>query len=240
MLGIGLLICLAIYIAIIKLLVRIIPSRTHKAVLVFMAVAFPLIYPFLHKIYPSYHQFISLCEASDRKIIHSIKHIDYLYLGSSSMCKNGFEDLANYKGIECDYKPKENREPGNDRGTFRYIRGENWSSPSCGENCLTKPYRIQKEECQLSCMESVKIEKFTNPFDHRFIKKEIIINKLYLNESTIIDGEEVLAVLKNYIYYPYGNTWAKILGASSSLAPRSYCENKLFIHNTEVYKPNGS
>lgn len=236
--GIGLLILLAIYVGVIKLLASLTSSRRSKRVVVFVAIAGPLIYPVLYHVYPSYHDFTKLCEADDRMTIHTVKSVDYLYLGSSSMCYKGFKHLSNYKGIECGYKPKENGERGNVRGIYRYVKGENWFSLSCGESCLTKPYRTLKEECQLACMQGIKIEQFTNPYDYKFAKKAIIKNRLYLNTNTIVANDEILAEFKNYTYYPYGNEWAKILGASSGSAPTIGCENRVSVDVTEVFKPN--
>jgi len=236
--GIGLLVLLAIYIGIIKLFVRITDSRRYKMVIVFIAVAIPLAYPFQHKIYPSYHEFLELCEAGDRQTIHTIKSIDYFYLGDSSMCHKGFKYLNNFKGIECVYRPKENGKPGNTRGVYRYIKGENWSSSSCGERCGKMGYMTQKEACQLSCMQGVEIDHFKNPYDYEFTRGEIINNKLYAQKVAITANEEVLAEFKNYTYYPYGNTWAKILGASSGQAPTLSCATKVWIEINEVYKPN--
>ena len=232
------LLLLAIYSGIIFSILSTTRTRKYKIVIIFLAVTIPVIYPFSYNIYPSHYKFVELCEADDRKIIHKTKNIDYLFLGEYSLCHDGFKYLNRYKGIECGYKPKENGERGNVRGVYRYIKGENWASSSCGENCLNKPYRSQKEECQLACMQSVNIDQFTNPFDYELTKKTIVNNRLYAIESKLIADGEVLAEYKNYTYYPYGNTWAKLLGASSGNAPTLSCEERKWIDSTEVYLPN--
>ena len=181
---------------------------------------------------------MNLCKAADRKVIHNTKSIDYLFLGEYSMCFNGFKYLNSYKGIECGYIPKENGEPGNIRGIYRYVKGENWESSTCGDNCLSKPWRSQEEECKMACMQSVKIDQFTNPYDYEIKKKAIVKNRLYLRENKIIADGEILAEFKNYTYYPYGNRWAKLLGASSGSAPTLSCENRVWINSTEVFRPN--
>lgn len=237
MYGIGLLILLAIYAGIIKLLVRFIRSRKCKAIIISIAVAVPLIYPYIHLVSPSYSDFVELCEADDRKKIRSTKNIDYLYLGQASMCYNGFKYLSNYKGIECEFKPKENGEIGSVRGIYRYIKGENWLDSSCGESCLTKRSLSLKEECQFSCMKAVTIEQFTNPYEFKIRTGAIIRNKIDIAIVEFFYRGERMAEYKNYTYYPYGNTWAKILGGSSGSAPSSRCKNRVSVNVTEFLRP---
>lgn len=236
--GIGLLILLAIYLGMVGLLVRANHVQKYKKIIIFVAVATPLIYPFMHKVYLSHYKFVKLCEADDRKIMHSIRNVDYLFLGDYSNCYTGFKYLYNYKGVECGFKPKDNGEAGKVKGKYRYTRGASWSSSSCGETCLTEPNLFQKDKCQISCMQGVEIDTFTNTYDYKYTKKEIIQNRLYLNDTAIVSKSEVLAEFKNYTYYPYGNTWATILGASSGAAPKLSCKTKIFIKNTEVFTPN--
>jgi len=195
-------------------------------------------YPFLHYLYPSYHQFTSLCEAEDRKIIYRNSSVDYLYLGDGSMCNNGFEYLAKYKGVECNWSPKENDERGNHKGLFRYIRGENWSADSCTKGCLSQPNYTIKNQCLHSCMQLVKIKKITNHYTRTNSYKALMPNRLYVSESKVVDERGIIAATKNYTYYPYANTWAKILGAASGEAPSKKCAARLYVDKLEIYIPN--
>jgi hypothetical protein len=236
--GLGILVLLSIYIGLMIALIRRIESRTIKILIIISALALPSALPFLHLASPIRYQFESLCTAKDREVIYQVKPIDYIYLGESSMCTDGYKYLKSYNGIECEWAPKENKEPGNNKGMFRYIKGPNWSSAQCGETCLKKASFFQKEECQISCMKKVGIEKFSHPFSYKSENREIVKNKLYLHESSLMEEGEVMAKFKNYTYYPYGNTWAKILGASSGSAPAENCATRTFVQNTDVYKPS--
>jgi hypothetical protein len=153
------------------------------------------------------------------------------------MCKDGYKYLNRYKGVECEWAPKTDGTLGNDNGMFRYTKGANWAGSQCGNGCLHKPYVAQEEACQISCMNKVKIEEFSHPFYYDSTQHEIAEGKLFAYEETLVGKEGVMAKFKNYIYYPYGNTWAKILGASSGSAPTERCEIEAFVKNTDVYKP---
>lgn len=230
--AIGFGILVALYVGAIKLLASVVSSSKKKKIIFRVSILLPIVTPFLFYAYPSYHQFRSLCTADDRKIISQVKTVDYLYLGRNSDCRHGFEHLSNYKGVDCEYAPK------GKKGIFRYIRGGNWSGASCVNDCRSDPRVTESQRCKFSCMQSVNIDKITNYYTIEYSDIKLIEDRLTGTESRIIDSGEVMAITKNYNYYPYGNTWAKILGLSSGTAPRLSCDEFMYIRNTDIYKPN--
>lgn len=92
--GIILLIILAVYVGVVILLAKSVSIPKLKYSIIILAILSPLGYLNKHYVYPSYYQFIELCEAGDRKVIYKVKSVDNLYLGSSSECLEGFNYLS--------------------------------------------------------------------------------------------------------------------------------------------------
>jgi len=164
--------------------------------------------------------------------------VDFIYLGRNSNCEDGFDYLSRYKGVECESAPKGEGYRGDWKGVYRYIKGENWDSSSCGNTCLTKRLYNQ-DECYLSCMQPIEAYEFINPFTRDVFKSELVAKKLYLHKSRIIDEGEIMAIAKNYTYYPYGKRWYALWSLGTGLVhpPSMSCANEVVIDKTDVYKP---
>ncbi len=205
------------------------------------AIKYPVIFlflscPFWFYIYPSYHQFVSLCEAGDRSEVFRQKEVDYIYMGRSSRCIDGFKYLADYTGFECEYGLIN----GTGRSKYRYIKGDSWSTPSCSIDCFELPNDRLNKECLLSCTESVDIKEFTNHFTQERSYKPLVHERLYEHKTKFIDDREIMAVHRSYTYYHYGRGWAKILGLASGQAPSIHCDNNAYKYNTDIYKPKSA
>jgi len=223
------------------LLYKIIKFRKLKYAVGLLIITSPIIYLFLYYLSPSYHQFKELCERDDRKTIYTKKEVDFIYLGRSSLCEEGFEFLSTYKGIECDFAPKGDGLRGNWKDTYRYIKGDNWNSSSCGNTCKVKRGADKREECYFSCMKQMDTYEFTNPFSRELVRSELASKRLYLVESRIVAEGEIMATAKNYRFYPYWDIWATFwtLGGLVHGGPPSMsCDEDVFIDKTDVYRPS--
>lgn len=228
---------------VLSLTVKAFSSRSAKNSISLIIVLSPIFYLFSYHLSPSYHQFKELCERADRKTIYTKKEVDFIYLGRSSHCEEGFEFLSTYKGIECDFAPKGDGLRGNWKDTYRYIRGDNWNSSSCGNTCKVKRGADKREVCYFSCMQQIDAYEFTNPFSRERVRSELASKRLYLVENRIVAEGEVMATAKNYRFYPYWDIWAAFWtlgGLAHGGAPRMSCDEDVFIDKTDVYRPSRS
>lgn len=239
--GLGILVVLVIYVFFIRFLAGIFDNPRNKLIYYSVTVIVPCAYPFIYLLYPSYHEFQSLCNQRDRIEIFNTKLVDIFYLGKNSECSRGYTVLSkySYKGIECDIAPAEaDIRVYNERGMFGYERGDNWSTPLCRDKCLNMNNLMEKRKCSYSCLKRNRTNDFTESYSYNLEKKEIIENRLVLFETRVVDNElGLMAKTKNYFYYPYGNTWAKILGADSGIAPKEKCNTQARINAHEIFKP---
>jgi hypothetical protein len=190
-------------------------------------ISITLLSPFWYFLYPSYYQFQTLCSQNDRLQILQTAKTDVI-----SMCgvNNGLLTLQaeKYKAFYCD--------------GVGWQRGEGWTSTQCQDECLSKsiPYSRQST-CIKACLEYIVVSPDSLPFytnDYQSDREEIISNRLIAWKRTLINEQfGVMAKSTNYIYYPYGNGLAKILGMASGTAPSLECKKESKINKIEIFPP---
>lgn len=224
--GIGLLIFIGLCILIFKSVSSLLPPKD-KIIFKSLTIIILVTCPFWYYMSPSYYKFKNLCEKNDRVQIYQTAETDVIYEGNG--CFSGFKTLHmyDYKGMIC-------------RDTFSYERSENWDSEECQVQCMSNNINYTKRDtCIKNCLSSLYIDNEDLSFysnDSKSTKIEIINNKLYSWVRTLTNEKlGVMAKSINYTYYPYGNSWAKILGASSGSAPNIKCKSRANINIYEVF-----
>lgn len=121
MFAIGFLLVLVLALVAIHLLTRVFPLKARLSIwlaIVTLAVSVP----FWHHLYPSYREFMALCERPDRSVLLKTVEVDHMYWGSGSFWAYRKQEGRGFKGFEINQGRL---------GTFRYTRSENWASSTC-------------------------------------------------------------------------------------------------------------
>ena len=192
----------------------------------FIGIPFFLVYGY--QLGPDYRKFKGLCKATDRKVVHQTRAVDYLFVNDGTRCGAVDEYLARFKGIECSDSSL--------RASFRYSKGQQWNQ-ACTSRCSSIHAPSERDRCKLSCTEKSPIADITNPYERLRSRKAVIEDKLSLLETRFVEGDVVLGAVRNYQFLPYGNSWARILGGSSGAAPSESCPESMDLSILDIYRP---
>lgn len=223
MFGLFFLVLIGLYlVVIIKIFKHVRPVAVKIPVLA-MVVIVPAICRYWYRWEPAYEQFLELCETVALVRLSDVE-ADYLYRSSCS--SQTFRTLKQhgYLGVECKRYSGAIGTPERKLRKFRYTRGESWDKPVCDEEQCGHESGLRETSCSFSCLDEVEISSFKNLYRYEYEKNNIIENKLTENIARLVDENEgTLAYANSYIYYPYGDTWARVLGGSSAMAPKKVC-----------------
>lgn len=237
MFGIAFLLAFAVALSTIYFLIRIFPIRVRRyAWLSVLALAGS--FPFWHYLYPSYREFVDLCERPDLYVVMKTVEVDYAYSSSgSSFSAYRQLDSRGFKGFEI----KEGR-----LGYFRYVRGKNWASHSCQRDCANPSIFVWSKTCEVNCLTKTPITEPEFEFKSNFSTIRLIEGRLNQTRIAMLapSGEE-LANQRSYTYFPYGTGLAKVLGMASGSPPTLSCRAKKSVGELDfirprVFKWNGS
>jgi hypothetical protein len=194
-------------------------------------------YPYAYRFSTSYASFQALCELPDRYQVIRTKPVDFVFLtrDEGSDCKAGPTVISRlpYAGFDC-IGPTSAKTT----GIFRFTKHQDW-----------------REGCGLDCFDSTTIDRsevnYRTAYRQGYVsgaKRTInygngLVNtpddeKLRFFDTVMLDADNEMAFTRSYTYYPYGNGWAKLLGAASGSAPSMSCRNNSMRWNVlDVYKP---
>src|SRR5437868_5288744 len=147
MFGVGFLLVLALALLAIHLLTWLFPPKARPYVWL-AVVAFAVTSPFWYHLYPSYREFMALCERPDRYVLLKSVDVDYAYSDSGSFRAYRQNDGRGFKGFEV----KQGQ-----LGYFRYTRSENWPSYACQRDCAGPSVFVWEKRCEVSCLTKIAI-----------------------------------------------------------------------------------
>ncbi len=238
MFGIGALLIVGVYIAVAIGVGTVLPVRARVLVWV-AAVGLPVSFPFWHYLYPSYYEFQNLCNSDDRSVIKKIQPVDFLY---EDGCYSAYSLIkgTTYKGYECSaYRPKYATWELGVKHYFQFTPNKKWGSQACQSECIDKGNSIHWEQnCQAQCFDAIEIAEPSFKFKFLHGDSTLIDGRLYRTRISVEDGSgEEMSVLIKYVYYPYGNGFAKIFGMASGTAPSLSCKYEDGIYRFNFLKP---
>lgn len=228
MFSIGFLLLLAIAIIAINLFTRTFPLKVRPYVWP-AVVAFAVSFPFWHYLYPSYREFLALCERSDRYVLLKTVDVDYAYSDSGSFGTYHQHEGRGFKGFDIRR---------GELGYVRYTRNENWDSLACQRDCANPSSFVWEKTCEVNCFTKTAIHAPEFEYKSSFTTKELVKERLVQQRSAMLTmyGEE-LSVTLNYIYYPYGTGFATVLGMASGSPPKLTCRTNKDGEMQEFMKP---
>lgn len=236
-------------------------TKTVFLITVFGVLAF---YPFAYRFSPSYANFLALCERPDRYQVLRTKHVDYLYLDreTGADCTAGPSVIGTlaYAGFDCIAPDTRTT-----TATFRYTKKPNWRA-GCGLECFDSSvvsvpeHRYKSGHRQGYISGSTVTVTYNNglmganePSGAKLRFSDTLLIETGTEKSSMLsdrrklqqlggrsDADTEMAFTRSYTYYPFGNGWAKLLGAASGSAPSMQCKVPFMRWNLlEVYKPFG-
>jgi hypothetical protein len=222
-------------------------------------------YPFAYRFSPSYVNFLALCERPDRYQVVRTKHVEYIYLDREAGvdCTAGprFIGTVAYAGFDC-IAP----DPRTTTATFRYTKKPKWRE-DCGLDCFDSSvinlpeHRYKTGHRQGYISGSTVSVTYNNgrmgayePSDEKLRFSDNLLIETGSEKASVLadlhklqrlagssEGDTEMAFTRSYTYYPFGNGWAKLLGAASGSAPSMHCGGHRIRWNLlDVYKPLGS
>lgn len=231
MFAIGFLLVLTLALVAIHFLVRRFPPKARPYIWL-VAVALAVSFPFWHYLYPSYREFIALCERSDRYVVLKTVAVDYAYSDSGIFWAYRQLDGRGFKGLEI----KQGQ-----LGYFRYVRSDNWASSTCQRDCANPSVFVWEKTCEVNCLTKTAILAPEFEYTSNYSITELVEGRLVQQRSAVLapSGEE-LSVIRNYNYYPYGTGAARILGMASGSPPTLSCRTDKSFEMQEFIKPRTS
>jgi hypothetical protein len=228
MFAIGFLLALAVALGVTHLLIRMFPAGARLYVWL-SVVALGVSFPFWHYVYPSYWEFVRLCERSDLYVAMKPVEVDYPYFDGGSFAAYHLLGTRGFKGFDI----KQGR-----LGYFRYEQSENWTSPSCQRDCANPSVFVWEKTCEVSCLTKTQVPAPSFELKSNYSTSELVEGRLVQQRSAVLapSGEE-LAVNRSYIYYPYGTGAARILGMASGEPPKLSCRSEKSIWSLEFLRP---
>ena len=186
----------------------------------------PALYPFMYKFSALYNEYERLCSSSCGVKIYKTIKTDYF---QPSCCfGDGYEALQKMPYVGFIYE-------GN-----VFVRGKYFDSNKCHDACRAH----FSEKCkEMQCLSTL---NDTSGIDLVIYKKEYaghessnLINSLLTTkiERLVSEKHGVIAESYNYTFYPYGDGWAKILGASSGNPPSIKCKKDVNFNYYEITPP---
>ncbi len=228
MFGLGFLLVFALALLAIHFLTRIFPPKARPYAWL-AVVALTVSFPFWHYLYPSYREFMELCERPDRYVLLKTIDVDYVYDDGGSFWAYRRNDGHGFKGFEI----KQGR-----LGYFRYSRNESWASPVCQRDCSNPSVFVWEKTCEVNCLTKTAIPTPEFEYSSSYARTVLLEGRLVRQRSAMLtpSGEELAAAL-NYTYYPYGNGFAKVLGAASGEAPTLSCRTQKTVEPQGFIRP---
>jgi hypothetical protein len=218
-------------------------------------------YPFAYRFSSSYADFLALCERPDRYQVVRTKQVDYLFLDreTGAECRAGPAVIGTlaYVGFDC-VAPNS----GTTTATFRYAKKSNWHV-GCDLDCFDSSvisvpeHRYETGHRNGYLSGSTVTVTYNNGRMGAYDSNDA---KLRFSDTLLLDktttevaslqanlrniqqlGNEAgteMAYVRSYTYYPFGNGWAKMLGAASGSAPTIECRVPFVRWNVlDVFKP---
>lgn len=239
MFGIGFIFILFIFTVILYRVSKLFVSWQGKLFFVILVFGSLGAYPYAYKLSPSYSKFLELCDNSNRYQVLNTKLVNYIYLdrnlGADCMGGPSFIKNTSFIGFDC-----EGPNTRTTTATFRYTKKPNWN-PSCGIECFdSNILNVPEAKYKVGYRQGYITGNITTvTYDPSGAHgQESSGDKLRFSDSLLLDNGTEMAFTRNYIYYPYGDGWAKILGAASGSAPSKYCKVQSVNWDIrDVYKP---
>lgn len=236
--ALGFLVAVIGYFLFVGLVSRLLPAK-YGLCLKLAAVAIPLSFPFWYFLYPSYHVFLQLCSLDDRYVVAKTEMVDFVY--SDSGCYHGFKtiDGTSFLGYECEHWRGQTPDsyPRTKR-LYRFTRAENFNSASCENACKSTSLSEWEKHCQNDCFIGTEIQQLSFKYKTTYTSTAIDGDKLIrIRTAKVAPSGEDMAIMLDYVYFPFGNGWAQILGLSSGSAPTKTCEKKFDINRYDFLKP---
>jgi len=193
-------------------------KKYQQLLFVFFAFAFPIGYLNCYPLYPSYKEFTKLCDQG-RNNIFQTKQVNII--------KVPRDHIGN------DYIRREKIDPVVTKSLYQAIEYEGYGRKQ-------NYWRMNVSNGELT--QKVAVNHFTNDYSVTNKTRWLVPTALKVDIYEVVDPElGVMGNSKNYTYYPYGNTWAKILGMSSGNAPSKHCQKRWVDYDIfKIYLPLSS
>ena len=242
MFGIGLIVVLIIATAALLWLTSRVPTRLGKALFLLVVVGTVSIYPWAYKFSASHAQFLALCEQPERYQVLQTRQVDVVYLdrdlGQDCQAGPGLLSRLPYAGFDCAGRDAQNKP-----ATLRHLKKADWAV-GCGIGCFdatvvpSPEVSVTRGHRQGYLTGAIPIVTYDRGRLGAFEPSDA---KLKFADTLILDSGTVMAYTRSYTYYPYGNGWAKLLGAASGSAPSQRCKTDHLQWNVlDVYKPRAA
>jgi hypothetical protein len=204
-----------IYFLIMRKISKIFPKKYQQWLFVCFVFALPVGYLNWYPLYPSYKEFTELCE-HDRNNVFQTKQVNIIKVPRDH--------------ITNDYIRKEKTDPIVKRSLYQAVEYEGYGRKN-------DYWRMNVSNGAL--MPKVAIKKFINDYSVTNKTQWLVPQSLQVDIYEVVDPElGVMGNSKNYTYYPYGNTWAKLLGMSSGNAPNRRCQKRWVDYDIfKIYIP---
>ncbi|MDO8768442.1 MAG: hypothetical protein Q7K57_07040 [Burkholderiaceae bacterium] len=224
MFGIGLLLLASLFVLLLIFSSKIVPKGVPRVAYFVTMLGVLVIYPFAYKLSPTYAKFHELCSGTDRYHVLKARPASYIYIeaGFSSDCKSGPSFVAKhgYAGFDCSLRSRD------ETALYRYTKKASWS-----------------ETCGLECFDAVRQDlpetNYRREYRYGFVDgdRSIVTDgygvgrssesregaKLVFTDRLLVE-DGVIAYGRDYVFLPYGDGWAKILGMASGSAPAQTCK----------------
>ena len=201
-----------------------------KLIVYLIAFALPVLYPFAYKHTGAYKEFEALCAASTRtQILKSIKtdifQTSYWESGYKALHEKSYSSFA-YKRYD-DYRFNIYTPTDSYKTNECKVACEKYFSKACSTQCLT----LSKYTNEAPFLE------YKSYYDGKILPSNFISETHKSIERLGNDEIGVIAEKSDYRYYPYGNGFAKILGAASGSAPSINCKEYSQFNYYEITPP---
>lgn len=220
---------------------KILPKGLARPIYMVAVLGVLVAYPYTYKLSSTFSDFNELCERADRYQVLKSKPVSFILIewGYATDCTKGpsFVDGYSYAGFDCKFRSS------SDEGLYRYTKMPTWYS-GCGLECF--------ERSSLEKLESEYISKdrygymdgkhaiLTDGYGIAIGNLDRVGQKLVFHDRLLVDGD-VMAFGRDYTYYPYGDSWAKILGGASGSAPSMSCKTQFVpMDLRDTYKPRAA
>jgi hypothetical protein len=209
-------------------LIQRLPSQARPWAWVFV-VGTVLSVPFWHHLYPSHRQFLALCEQPDRQVVLQSVSVENLFVDGNSFTGHVLSQRLGFQSFEI--------QRGN-QGYLRFVQGDNWATPACRRDCANPGLFEWERLCEANCFTKTAIAAPTWEYRYTSEVTSLVKDRLVRRTDTALSPSgEAMATALNYVYYPYGDGWARALGLSSGSAPTLTCATKTGVWGLEFIKP---
>lgn len=235
MFALGFLFLAALFFFALILVGYLIPAGKYRIIFFLIVIASLITYPSLYKASSSYAKFKQLCEQADRSKVLKTKTANFIYLdwGYSSDCTKGpsYIEHHHYRGFDC------KRGDQNGIALYRYTKKPEWRE-GCGLECF-EVFQIYAVETNYRLESRQGYVDGDNPIItyEGAVKADLPSSAKLLFTDNLLWDDGVMAFSRNYVYFPYGRTWAKLLGMASGSPPSEGCKIRFSsLDPRDVYK----